>query len=462
MARHMAPPGPKTRMTGTKIIGRILIVFGLFVGVFAGVVAAQSIVQKRSATDVMAGYGMPFIESPESHFGKDRIAVLLMGIDYNYDSKDQETSANARADTIKAVSLNLPTQKNPSGSIAMLSVPRDMDAVMPSGRENKINAAYGGFDSNYAAAAHSQEKVVAKFLGVPKFDRYLTLRINATKELVDAIGGIDVVPDETMNYDDTWGHLHIHFIGGKKYHMNGEQAVSYARFRHDACSDPCRIKRQDQVIKITVAKLRNDKFNDLVHINALIDVIRRNVYTDLSQREILSLAWAFQKIDLKKIDTQQVPFTSDKELACCGDVLVADDVSKAKLVKRMFSDPPIPGAPVDARAVAAIAPATVHVAVRNGSGRKGEGLKVAETLRKAGFVIDSIGNAPSFGFDATEIVVRDNATPLLGERVRTALSLKSATLVPNTATSAPAVAESDVTVIVGRDLADATTLEASK
>ncbi len=458
----MATPDPKPRRSGTKVIGRILIAFGLLVGMFAGVVAAQAIVQKRSATDVMAGYGMPFIESPQAHFGKDRIALLLMGIDYSYDSKDQETSANARADTIKAVSLNLPTQKNPSGSVAMLSVPRDMDAVMPSGRENKINAAYGGFDYNYAAAAHNEEKVVAQFLGVPKFDRYLTLRINATKELVDAIGGIDVVPDETMNYDDTWGHLHIHFKGGKKYHMTGEQAVSYARFRHDACSDPCRIKRQDQVIKITIAKLRNDKFNDLLHMNALIDVVRRNVYTDLSQREILSLAWAFAKIDLKKIDTQQVPFSADKDLACCGNVLVADEIGKAKLVKRIFADQPVPRAPIDARAVAAIAPATVHVAVRNGSGRKGEGLKVAETLRKAGFVVDSIGNAPSFAYDATEIRVRDNATPLLGERVRTALALKNTTLASDAATATPAVAGSDVTVIVGRDLADATTVEASK
>jgi len=432
---------------------RVLVALAVILGVLVGAVALQSIVQKRSATDVMAGYGMPFIESPQAHFSKDRVALLLMGIDYSYDSKDQETSTNARADTIKAVSLNFPTQRLPNGSVSMLSVPRDMDAVMMDGRENKINAAYGGFDFNYAAAAHNQEKVVARFLGIPKFDRYLTLRINATKELVDAIGGIDVTPDETMNYDDTWGHLHIHFIGGKKYHMTGEQAVSYARFRHDACSDPCRIKRQDQVIKITIAKLRNDKFNDLLHINALIDVVRRNVYTDLSQREILSLAWAFQHVDLKTIDTRQVPFVSDKDLACCGNVLIADDSAKTKLVRKLFVDPLVPAASSDARAVAAIPAASVHVAVRNGSGRAGQGAKVAETLRKAGFVIDSVANASTFAYDTTEIVVRGNATPLLGERVRSALAL-NATALQSAATAAP-VSSSDVTVIVGRDLASA-------
>jgi hypothetical protein len=104
----------------------------------------------------------------------------------------------------------------------------------------------------------------------------------------------------------------------------------------------------------------------------------------------------------------------------------------------------------------------VHVAIRNGSGRKGEGQKVADTLRKAGFVIDSVGNAASFGYDATEIHVRDNATPLFGERVRTALSLQSAALESDSAPAAAAVAASDVTVIIGRDLVAATTIEASK
>ncbi len=448
-------------MTAGRLFGRILIAFGLIACVLAGAVTLQSIVQKRAPVDVMAGYGMPFIESPQMHFGKDRVALLLLGIDYDYDSKDQETSVNARADTIKAVSLSLPTEKNPSGTVSMLSVPRDMGVVLPNGRENKINAAYGGFNGNYYAAAHNQEKVVARFLGVPKFDRFVTLRINATKELIDAIGGINVVPDETMNYDDSWGHLHIHFIGGKKYHMNGEQAVSYARFRHDACSDPCRIKRQDRVIKITVAKLRNDKFNDLIHMNALIDVVRRNVYTDLTQREILSLAWAFQHVDLKKIDAQQVPFTGDKDLRCCGNVLIADDVVKNRLVKKLFLDPALPRSAPGARAVAAIAPSTVHVAVRNGSGRNGGGAKVAEALRKAGFVVDSVGNAATFAYGATEIHVRGNATPLLGERVRDALAVKTATLQAGPQTTEPLPA-SDVTVIVGRDLADATTLDPAK
>ncbi len=426
-----------------NVVTKLLIVLALLFGIAAGGVAMQSVVQHRTPSDVIGSdVRLPFIASPQELFHQDRIALLLLGIDYDYNSKDEEMSANARADTIKAVALDLPNERNPAGSVAILSVPRDMDAVMPDGSENKVNAGYGGFNGNSAMAAHNTERVVAGFLGVPRFDRYITLRINATKSLIDAIGGIDVVPDETMNYDDNWGHLHIHFTGGKRYHMDGEQAVSYSRFRHDACSDPCRIKRQDQVIKITVAKLKNDKFNDLLHINALIDVVRKNVYTDLSQQEMLSLAWAFQHVDLSKISTDQVPYVGDKQLACCGEVILADEPGKRALVAKIFMSP----VPPDARALAAVDPAKIHIEVENGSGIKGEGAALADVLRRRGFVVQSVANAARFGYDATEIHVHSTMTPLAGERVRSALALQTATVQPDARPST-----SDVTVIVGRD-----------
>ncbi|MBD5604413.1 MAG: LCP family protein [Candidatus Eremiobacteraeota bacterium] len=429
---------------------RVAVCMALCIGVFAGAVFTQAFLTRRSPSQVMAGYGLPIIPSPQTYFHKDRVALLMLGIDYDYNSKDVEYSTNARSDTIKAVALDLPTAANPNGSISILSVPRAIDVLMADGTENKINAAYTGFNGNTTKAAHSSERAVSQFLGLPGFDRYLTLRIDATKDVIDAIGGIDVVPDETMNYDDSWGHLHIHFIGGKHYHMNGEQAVSYSRFRHDACSDPCRIKRQDQVIRIAVAKLKNDKFNDLLHINQLINVMRRNVYTDLSQSEMLSLAWAFQHIDLSKLRTDQVPYVADKDLACCGNVLIADDAAKNALVKKFFTGPPPVAVPqAGPGAVAAVDPKTIHVDVENGSGVTGEGAKLASALAKYGFVVTGVSNADSFAYDDTEIHVHTASVPLAGERIRTALALKTATVTPDaTPTAKPAT---DVTVIVGRD-----------
>ncbi len=421
----------------------LAVVLALLAGA-AGFVGVGSVLQRRSVPQFV---GSLFVEQPQEHFHKDHLAVLLVGLDYNYTASDIEFSGAARTDSIKAIELNFPTASNPKGSIAMISVPRDMDVVLPNGREDRINSAYttGGIAES--------KQVVANFLGIPVFDRYITLRIDAAKSLVDAIGGIDVVPAKTMNYDDSWGHLHIHFTGGKKVHMNGEQAVSYSRFRHDECGDPCRIQRQDQVLKITIAKLKNDRFNDLMHMGALIDVLRKNVDTDLTDREALSIANAFSQVDLKNVAMAQVPYTTDKQLACCGNVIVADDAAKTALVKRLLTPPIAPSVPAGPAAVAEIAPSSIHVEVENGSGATGAAARIATKLRSKGFTVGAIGDADRFDYPTTQIRVHATARALDGERVRSSLGVASAVVSPLPASSAlgAATPPADVTVIVGRD-----------
>ena len=260
-----------------------------------------------------------------------------------------------------------------------------------------------------------------------------------------------------MNYDDNWGHLHIHFIGGKHYHMNGEQAVSYSRFRHDACSDPCRIKRQQQVMRIVLKKLSDDKLNDIMHVNSLIAVLRRNVISDLSDREALSIATAMRGVDLKAVKMNQVPFTGDKILACCGDVLVADDDAKAKLVRHLFVDPLVPPVPPSAEALAAVAPSSVRIEVRNGSGVPGAARRMAEALKRQGYTIADVGNADGSTYATTEVHVLP-ADELAGHKVRAALPVKGASFVNDVAQPSKA---GRVTVIVGHDFADSPQREAS-
>lgn len=76
------------------------------------------------------------IPSPQSVFGKDALSVLVVGLDYDYDPKDQETSAHSRSDIIMAINMDLQKHK-----VWELSVPRDMVATMPNGVKAKINEA---------------------------------------------------------------------------------------------------------------------------------------------------------------------------------------------------------------------------------------------------------------------------------------------------------------------------------
>jgi len=308
----------------------------LFALLFAASVAFSMAYHRTPWTAVIEAA----IPPPQALFGKDSIRALVVGLDYDYDRADQETSAHSRSDIIMALNLDLDR-----GRIYELSVPRDMVATMPGGRQAKINEAQseGGITESQA--------VVSQWLGIPGFDRYVVLRIDTMKDLINAIGGIDVFvknsdclrygtgcAGNSIDYDDSWGHLHVHLKEGV-HHLNGDQAVGYARFRHDWCSDPCRIMRQQQVVRAIVSKIKGGGLNTLSGINGLVGVISKDVQTNLSTREEISLAYALRNVTSSRIVTAQVPYVRVVDLPGYGDSIVADESEKVRLVRTMLLAP---------------------------------------------------------------------------------------------------------------------------
>src|SRR5450755_311576 len=388
-----------------------------------------------------------FVPDPQKLFGKNHVRVLLVGLDYDYDNKDQETSKQARSDIIMAVDLDLHDHR-----VSELSVPRDMVAPMPDGSQAKINAAqsFGGINES--------KTVVANWLGIPGFDRYIVLRIDTAKDLVNAIGGVDVDvqnsdalkhtgPNGPIDYDDRWGHLAIHLKAGRQ-RLDGENAVAYARFRHDWCSDPCRIMRQQQLIHAVIDKIERDKFNTLTHIQALLAVVRNDVETNISPRERLSTAVAYAHLSARDIRTAQVPYTSTIALGPYGDSIVADEDTKKKLVDSMLR---APSDDVKTGITAAPAPADIRIRVENGTRVPGLAARIAADLQRRGFVISHVADADSHHVAATEIHGRNDSAPTL-EVVRKALGSR----LPATAALADApatTAAGTVIVILGQDIA---------
>ncbi|MGC2130676.1 MAG: LCP family protein [Candidatus Aquilonibacter sp.] len=396
-----------------------------------------------------------FVPTPQDVFGKSNLVVLVEGLDYDYTANDVEFSANSRSDMIKAVNLDFDNK-----NAYVLDVLRDMEATYPNGSVHKINQAQS--DGGPAEA----QKVVAGFLGIPGFDRYAVLRVDATKDLIDAIGGVDVyvkTSDCLMNhtgctkgsidYDDSWGHLHVHLTEGM-HHLDGPQAVGYGRFRHDWCSDPCRVMRQDQVITAALDKLRGDKLNTFMHASAIMNVINRDVQTNFTQSEMVTLASYFSGLSLHDIHFAETPYTGDEERAD-GDDLVPNKPEIAKLVATMLVAPPTPEPSPDAMALASIAAGSLRVDVENGSGVAGAAKVIAAQLKRAGFVIGNVGNADTDDHQKSEIDEHSTMT-FAGAKVRTALppAFENLPVVAQpVSTSSPP--PSDVTIIVGRDLASA-------
>lgn len=432
-------------------VRRTALILGLILLGAGSALAGFALFTHKNPIEVIA---QQFVPTPQEVFGKPNLVVLVEGLDYDYTANDVEFSKNSRSDMLKAVNLDFDGK-----SAYVISVLRDMLATFPDGSQHKINQAQS--DGGPAEA----QKVVALFLGIPGFDRYVVLRADATKDLINAIGGVDVYVKTSdclqnhsgctggrVDYDDSWGHLHVHLTEGN-HHLNGEQAVSYGRFRHDWCSDPCRVMRQNDVIMAALNKVRGDKLNTFVHAGAILNVINRDIQTNFTQSELVTLASYLSGLNLHDVHFAQTPYTGDEQLAD-GDDLVPNKPEIAKLVATMLVAPPTPEASPDEMALAAIPANSLRVDVENGSGIPGAAKTIAEQLKKAGFVIGDVGNAPNSDVQKSEIQEHSTVT-FAGAKVRAALpqALGSIAVVGQpVATSSPN--PSDVTVVVGRDLAN--------
>jgi hypothetical protein len=208
-----------------------------------------------------------------------------------------------------------------------------------------------------------------------------------------------------------------------------------------------------------IAKLKGDQVNTLLHAGNLLGIFRRDVQTDFTDQELLSMASYFQGMPDGAIVNGQVPYTSDVDLPVYGDSLVPDVEAKDRLVQAMLVAPPAPEPSPDVMALAAIVPGTLRVDIVNGSGSEGAAHRVALLLKRAGFTIGTVGDASRSDYATTEIHEHSTVT-FAGAKVRAALpaSTKPPVVVPDPAPtgSPPPAVTSDVTVIVGSDLATAT------
>lgn len=214
-----------------------------------------------------------------------------------------------------------------------------------------------------------------------------------------------------------------------------------------------------------LSKLRSDKFNTIMHMGDLIGVFNRDVQTNLTRDEQLSLAQMFAGMPKNGLHQKPIDYVDTKMLADGGQVIIPDEAEKAKAVRTMLIDPPVPTPTPNAGAVAAINPLSVRVDVENGTGIAGMAKRAAALLKQQGFTIGAIGNAATSDVATTELHEHTRIT-FAGLRVREALgkAAQSVPVVADTETPSPEASgepESDVTLIVGSDLVPALTQQAS-
>lgn len=133
-----------------------------------------------------------------------------------------------------------------SASLSMLSIPRDLWVPIPGHGEGRINEAFQDGGAGEATLTVQQN------LGIP-VNYYALVSYGAFEKLIDDVGGVTVdVPrnldDPTFPAADEQHYDPFHITKGI-HHLNGHEALRYARERHDdPLGDIGRAQRQQQVL----------------------------------------------------------------------------------------------------------------------------------------------------------------------------------------------------------------------
>ncbi|MDX2086151.1 MAG: LCP family protein [Candidatus Melainabacteria bacterium] len=219
--------------------------------------------------------------------------VLLMGVDSNQFVPGVKDGFQAtRSDTMLLVRLS-PRYK----TISVVSIPRDSKVFLPNGSVGKINSAHAIGGAEYAV------KTVTTSFGIP-VSHYMVVDLKGIRDVVDAVGGVDVYVEKPMHYRDRTAKLTIDFEVGT-HHLNGAQAEAYLRFRHDALGDIGRIRRQQYFLSALADRMKDPLM--LPRLPGLVHTVSKYVQTDLEAGDLLKMAAFARSVDLASIRTATIP-----------------------------------------------------------------------------------------------------------------------------------------------------------
>lgn len=191
----------------------------------------------------------------------------------------------AHTDTIMVASINEEKQK-----VTLFSVPRDLYI---NGRRINEYFYYYGIDH--------MERMVSAVTGL-EIDKYAQVDLNSFIEVVNALEGIDVYVDEAI-YDGTYpdgnGGYEPYSIEVGHYHMDGSEALKYARSRHSS-SDFVRAERQQKILTAVKTKLlQMDSVMDMKKLTEIFKIGLQYTTTDIALFDAVAYFYDYKDYDLQ-------------------------------------------------------------------------------------------------------------------------------------------------------------------
>jgi LCP family protein required for cell wall assembly len=313
--------------------------------------------------------------APAQAFPRGVINIALLGSD----RRPQSTSF--RTDVIIVVSIH-----PRDGTVALLSIPRDLYVYLPGYSMQRINLAFRlGESLNYpgGGAALLADTIRYNF-GIP-IHHFAKVEMSGFSRIVDALGGVEVhvncsytdwrlrAPGLNQEDERNW---RLYTVNPGVVEMDGDLALWYARSRRRS-SDFDRSRRQQEVLRALYRQIL--QLDLITRIPDVYGELRDTVTTDIDLSTLLSLAPLATRIGTADIRSRFIgrdEVTSWRVPSSGAQVLVP----KAGPIQALVSDTFDFSEPDELIPAAALA-----VEVLNASGRTDWGDLAAERLNYAGF-----------------------------------------------------------------------------
>ena len=264
--KHFSRAKSKKRHRGLKIILFLFVMTAGIIGVF--MVSVYSHVSNATNKMYTSLENVDNLREGMVSLGnKEAISILLLGVD----SGDLGRTEQGRSDTMILATINPNTKKT-----VLMSIPRDTYAeIIGNGSWDKLNHAYA-----YGGTSMSVNSVQNLF-DVP-IDYYVTVNMAGIQEIVDAVGGIDIISPLTFEYEG------YQFYEGESVHLDGKTALAFARMRYDdPDGDFGRQLRQRLVIEGIISKAVDPA--NLLNYREILNSLSSNIQTNFQMEDFFEL-----------------------------------------------------------------------------------------------------------------------------------------------------------------------------
>ena len=330
---------------------------------------------------------------------------LIVGVD-NADGLPADDPVRNERDSQMLNDVVMVLRIDPSVRKAeLLSLPRDLWVPYgDTGDHARINTAISRGNGRPDVLI----ALLRDYLGIP-IHHYVQLEFAGFRDLVAAIDGVPVYfPYPARDRNSGLSILQTGCVT-----LDPVQALAYARARHydelidgewvrDPRSDLGRIARQQDFIRRALDRAASKGARNPGTLDRLLDAALASVTIDdqLTTGDIFDLAQRFRQFDPDSLETYTVPV--ERTFKGAADVVLLQEAAAEPILARFRGDPE-PSDTSDSSGTSDIAPASVRLTIRNGSGAQGQASEAADGLTSAGFIVIGRGEEPGFGVPRTTI-----------------------------------------------------------